>query len=93
MQEILLAYLFRLSNKKGLKKSLLNMNLAKKYSYNDRELALKSAVNQGLITTTRLPRLDVRIKKTATIFSITSKGEKTLQQYESIIKERWHDIR
>lgn len=93
MQEILLAYLSRLSNKKGLKKSILNMNLAKKYSYIDREQALTSGLQQGLIIMTRLPKLNTKTKKTATIFSITSKGEKSLQQYVSTIKEQWYDLK
>ena len=66
MQEILLTYLSRLINKKRLSKSRLNMNLSKKYSYNEREQALVSGLNQGLITITRLPKLDSKTKKTIT---------------------------
>ena len=69
------------------------MNLAKKHSYIEREQALASGLIQGLIITTRLPKLNTKVKKTATIFSITSKGEKYLQQYISTIKEQWDDLK
>jgi hypothetical protein len=92
MEEILAVYLARLSNKKGLKKSTLNMNLAKKYSYDEREKALKSGINDGLIVTTLLPRIETKTKKTATIFSITTKGEKSLQKYNCSVKEKWNEI-